>query len=147
MNALTKKSLYSFTCAVEANYYVALLVSLGVAILGFTSRQDILGFSEFGLNPLVNNLKLMLVYLVLAEYALFLYCFMKQSYKELLLAGLFLLSLIGGLEFYGSINQVYIDPNLQIFFLYIGLSHLANGCVFVFSKQKNRLNKDMSELV
>ncbi|MGR9115459.1 MAG: hypothetical protein ACU85E_06810 [Gammaproteobacteria bacterium] len=127
MNAVAKKSLSSLGYALEANYYAALLVSLVAAIMVVTGNQSFLDTGSDAYNPLLNNLKLMLVYLILAELSVFVYCFLKQSYGYLTLAGLFLLLMSGALEFYGQVNQLVIDQKFHVFFLYTGLSHLFYG--------------------
>lgn len=127
MNNLAIQGLTSFKYALEANYYVSLAVSVAAATLSFTSDQTLFELNSDLYGPLINNIKIMMIYIVLAEFSMFAYCLMKQSYKELTAAGLFLVLLSGGLEFYGNVNQIPIDRTYHLFFLYAGLSHIAYG--------------------
>lgn len=113
----------------QANYYLALLITLACGILSLTNSEFPFNNNSDVYGPLANNLKIMLVYLFFAEFSIFSYCSLKRSYKELTLVGLFLLSLIGAIEVYGNINQIPIDENYDVFFLYTGLSHLLFGLI------------------
>jgi len=55
------------------------------------------------------------------------FCFIKRSYTELVLVGIFLLLIPGELKFYAQINHLEIDNSFDVFFLYTGLSHLFYG--------------------
>lgn len=127
MNTIAKKSLTSFGYALEANYYAALLVGFVAAIMAVAGNQSLLDTGADTYDPLLNNLKLMLVYLILIELAVFVHCSVKQRYKELTVVGLFLVLMSGGLEFYGQVNQLAIDQKFHVFFLYTGLSHVLYG--------------------
>ncbi|MGR9045008.1 MAG: hypothetical protein ACU83N_06920 [Gammaproteobacteria bacterium] len=127
MNAWNPKSLLSVAYAAEANYYLALMISWVIAALTLVDDQNLFGNAYDFNNPLRNNLKLVLVYLALAESSVFVYCTLKRNYTKLILVGLFLLLVIGSLEFYGQVNQLIIDQKLHLFFLYSGLSHIGYG--------------------
>ncbi|HBA64810.1 MAG TPA: hypothetical protein DCZ48_01265 [Methylococcaceae bacterium] len=138
MNSFATKGLTSFRYALEANYYVSLAVSVAAATLSFTNDQAFFELNTELYGPLSNNIKIMMIYIVLAELSMFAYCMMKQSYKELTAAGLFLILLSGALEFYGRVNQIPIDHTYRLFFLYAGLSHIAYGLLsFLPVKQEH----------
>ncbi len=137
MNSFATKSLTSFKYALEANYYVSLAVSVAAATLSFTNDQVFFELNNDLYGPLSNNIKIMMIYIVLAELSMLAYCLMKQCYKELTAAGLFLILLSGALEFYGRVNQIPIDHTYRLFFLYAGLSHIAYGLLsFLPAKQE-----------
>lgn len=136
MNSLATKGLSSFKYALEANYYVSLVVSFSAVVLSFTDNQEFFELNSDLYGPLINNIKIMMLYIVLSEFALFIFCFLKQNYKELTAAGLFLILLIGALEFYGRVNQIPIDQTYHLFFLYTGLSHISYG-LLSFLPQKS----------
>ena len=117
--------------AIEANYYLAILISfmaaVMAAVMAMVGNESFLNTGDNFHNPLINNLKIMLAYMVLAEFSVFGFCFIKRSYTELVLVGIFLLLIPGELKFYAQINHLEIDNSFDVFFLYTGLSHLFYG--------------------
>ncbi|MDT8406787.1 MAG: hypothetical protein RQ715_06020 [Methylococcales bacterium] len=79
-----------------------------------------------------------LLYVCLGQLMLCGYCFKQKNYQRLLPMGLFLLLLIGALEFYGQVNQIPIDPSLNLLLVFTGLSHLALGGFSTWRSQPNR---------
>ncbi|MDO8843433.1 hypothetical protein [Methylicorpusculum sp.] len=136
MNALATKSLNSVKYGLEANYYVSLLVTVVTAVMSVTGKDSFFTMGDDLYGPLGNNLKIMLIYLALAQLVVFIYCLRKQNYRELTIMGLFIILLIGGVEFYGAINDVPIDEKYNPFFLYTGLSHIFYG-ILSFLPDKN----------
>ncbi|GAB4256589.1 MAG: hypothetical protein Kow0065_05430 [Methylomicrobium sp.] len=138
MNAFASKGFTSFKYALEANYYVSLVVSISATVLSFTDNRALFELDTDLYGPLMNNLRFMLIYVVLTQLCLFAFCFMKQNYKELTAAGLFLVLMSGALEFYGRVNQIPIDQTFHLFFLYVGLSHIGYGLLsFLTPKQQH----------
>lgn len=111
----------------QLNYYLALLISLACAILSLVSNEFPFHNNIELYGPLARNLKLMLAYLFLTELSVFSFCSLTGNYKALTVLGLFLILLIGALEFYGTINNIPIDKNYYVFFLYTGISHILFG--------------------
>lgn len=138
MSEISKKSLCFFRYAFESNYYVSLLVTLVCAVMSMAGNQSMFDMNGDLYGPLANNLRLMMLYLVFAEFSIFLYCFKKGSYKELTVLGLFLILLIGALEFYGRINNLPIDEKYHLFFLYTGFSHIFYGILSSISIDDSR---------
>ena len=134
MSTIAKKSLIGFGYTLEANYYLALVVSLVVAVLSLIGDQSLFYSGNDNNNPVINNLKLLMVYLALAELSVFVYCTLRHSYRELIMVGLFLILLIGALEFYGQVNQLVVNQVFYLFFLYTGLSHLLYGILATAGK-------------
>lgn len=112
-------------CAVnfKASLTFLLLVSV-ISVLDqpifFDDYSDLYG-------PMIGNLRLMLLYLAISDFAVYGYCRFSGNYQAILLLGVFFLTLILAVEFYGVLNQVPIDENYAWFFLYLGLSHLGYG--------------------
>ncbi|MBE0470652.1 MAG: hypothetical protein IBX55_14225 [Methyloprofundus sp.] len=120
----------AFKYTAEANYYLAILISFAAAIMAMSGNENFLNTGEDFYNPLINNLKIMLAYMLLAEFSVFGFCLIKRSYTELAIVGLFLLFIPSGLKFYAQINQLEIDHSFDIFFLYTGLSHIFYGLLW-----------------
>ncbi|MCD2449514.1 hypothetical protein GO003_003835 [Methylicorpusculum oleiharenae] len=140
MNALATKSLNSVKYGLEANYYVSLLVTVVTAIMSVTGKDSFFTMGDDLYGPLGNNLKIMLIYLALAQLVVFIYCLRKQNYRELTIMGLFIILLIGGVEFYGAINDVPIDEKYNPFFLYTGLSHIFYGILSFLPDKKDQMD-------
>lgn len=127
MNIHSAKGLLYVKNAVEANYYVSLIVALVCAVTSFIGTDSLFDINSEMYGPLANNLRFVLVYVVLSELGLFFYCFIKNSFKELTILGFFLILLIGAMEFYGRVNQIPIDDKFYSFLLYVGLSNIFYG--------------------
>ncbi|MCF7972087.1 MAG: hypothetical protein K9L22_13095 [Methylococcaceae bacterium] len=116
----------------EANYYLAILISFAAAIMAMSGNEGFLNTGEDFYNPLINNLKIMLAYMLLAEFSVFGFCLIKRSYTELVVVGIFLLFIPSGLKFYAQVNQLDLDYSFDIFFLYTGLSHIFYGLLWKY---------------
>ncbi len=103
---------------------ILLLISGASTILGstlfFQDNSDMYG-------PLVNNMRLMIFYLCLMQIAAYSFYKLSNSPQALIAMGIFLLFLIGSLEFYIAINQIEVDERYRQLFLYSGFSHLLYG--------------------
>ncbi len=126
--------------SLEANYYLAILVGFAAAIMAISGNEGFLNTGEGFYNPLINNLKIMLAYMMLAESSVFCFCFIKRRYTELVIVGVLLLLIPVGLEFYAQVNQLEIDDTFNIFFLYTGLSHVFYGLLSYFPPTNVRTN-------
>ncbi|WP_143735966.1 hypothetical protein [Methyloprofundus sedimenti] len=114
----------------EANYYLAILISFIAAVMAMSGHESFLNTGDDFNNPLINNLKVMLAYMVVAQFSVFGFCFIKRSYTELVIVGIFLLLIPGELKFYAQINHLEIDTSFDVFFLYTGLSHIFYGLLW-----------------
>lgn len=112
---------------ITANFYISVFVMIVVSIMSVTGNQTIFEFNEELYGPLANNLRMMLVYLAITEIILCVYCFWSKHFKVFIVAGFFLLLTIGSMKFYAVINDIAVDDNFSVFFLYTGLSHIVFG--------------------
>lgn len=125
--SITDKTLNLLQLLLQVNFNAAVIVLLisGVAtILGnplfFADNSDLYG-------PLANNMRLMMFYLCLIQVAVYSFYKLDNRPEALAALGIFLLLLIGSLEFYCTINQIEVDENYQQLLIYSGLSHLIYG--------------------
>jgi hypothetical protein len=78
--------------------------------------------------------------LCLIQIATYSFYKLSNSPEALAALGIFLLLLIGSLQFYCSINQIEIDENYSLLFVYSGLSHLLyGGCAAMRQEQHERV--------
>ena len=130
---------------VEFNFYVAVLVLIGFCLLSVSDSFSIFSFNEDLYGALDNNLRVMIVYLGVAEIVVFAYCWLTQRFQGMTLVGFFLLLLIESVQFYGEVNSIEIDEVFPLFFLYTGLSHLAFGILSIFENNRLKLEKSRAE--
>jgi len=109
----------NFTAAIIFLAITSVVTLLGSSIF-FEDYSDLYG-------PMDNNLRLMLIYLCVTEITVYSFCRYSNSYRSMILMGLFLLLMSVGVEYYGVINEVMVDDNYIWFFAYLGLSHLSFG--------------------
>jgi hypothetical protein len=125
---------------IEANFYISVaLVILGGAC-SLTDNYSIFEFNVAIYNELANDLRVIMGYLGFTEVMVFFLCLMTKQYKFYLLVGFFLLMMIGSVEFYGQLNTVEIDPNIDIWLFYAGVSHILFGAM-VFYQAKRQETK------
>lgn len=124
MNSLLLRCL---KLVIEANFYISVIVMLVVCLASFIGSYPVFMLNEALYGPLANNFRLMLLYLAISEVIICSYCFTAKKPHLVLVAGFFLILAIGSLMFYGTINDIEIDANLFLFFLYTGLSHIVFG--------------------
>lgn len=123
LQLLSMLSAVNFNAAVIFLLIVSLISAAGSVVI-FDNNSELYG-------PLAGNLRLMLVYLTLSQFAAYCFCSYTQNYRPLMPVGLFWLLLMGSIEFYGMVNQIPIDEDYGRLFLYLGLSNLAYGGVMV----------------
>lgn len=128
-----ESTLKTLDSLIKANFAVAVIVMIAVSLFAVTDSQILFQDSSeledlsdlYG--PLANNLRLILVYVGIAEANLLIYCWSRQKQQVLLWVGIFYLLMIGGFAFYGEVNQIPIDASYNLFFLYQGVSHILFG--------------------
>jgi len=112
---------------VEANFYISVISLIALGVMSMSESHSFFEFHEDLYGPLANNLRLMLIYLAMAEVILCVYCFFLRQFKVFIAAGFFLILTSGSLKFYAAINDIAVDENFSVFFLYLGLSHILFG--------------------
>lgn len=121
---------------VEANFYIAVLVLVVGSVLSVSAANPIFEFNNELYGPLGNNLRIMMVYLAFSEILFCFVCFVTRSTQYLLVYGLFLALMSGSIEIYSLINDIPVDPNLSIFFLYTG----GSQCLFGFFEYLKKMD-------
>jgi len=123
------KSLFlqSIKLLIDLNFYISVAVLITGCLFSISPQLSFFEFNEELFGALVNNLRIMMLYLAATECVILLYCFFTKKYQFSVLIGFFLILMIGSLQFYGEVNNVDIDANLPSFFLYVGISHILFG--------------------
>ncbi|MCX7100426.1 MAG: hypothetical protein NTX38_02755 [Methylobacter sp.] len=117
--------LFKILPAINFNFAVIFLLIVSVtsatgSTAFFDNNADLYG-------ALASNLRLMLI--------VYCFCSYSQNYRLLIPVGMFWLMLMGSIEFYGMVNQIAIDEDYRWFFLYLGISNLAYGAMFIASSK------------
>lgn len=120
------------------NFNIAVMVLLAVSLLSAAGNSLIFDNNNELYGPLAGNLRLMMVYLTLSQFAAYCFCSYSDNYRALLPIGLFWLLLVGLIDVYGIINQIPIDEDYGYFFLYLGLSNLIYGGTMVVGGGRER---------
>jgi hypothetical protein len=116
-------AMLKIACVLNFNASVIfLIVATVLSAIGnslfFEDQTDLYG-------PMAGNLRLMLIYLCITIITIYIYCHTKKQYLGILMIGIFLLIMMLGLEVYDVLNQVPVDANYGLVFLYLGISHLS----------------------
>jgi hypothetical protein len=125
---------------IEANFYISVISLISAGIMAIGGGPSFFEFKEDLYGPLANNLRMMLIYLTVAEVILCVYCFLIKQFKIFIIAGFFLILTSGSLKFYSAINGIDVDENFFVFFLYLGLSHILFG--IIKSKEQERVTRN-----
>ncbi|MDO9269809.1 MAG: hypothetical protein Q7T96_11960 [Methylobacter sp.] len=125
LQLLSMLSAVNFNASIIFLLIISLISAAGSAVI-FDNNSELYG-------PLAGNLRLMLIYLTLSQFAAYCFCSYTQNYRPLVPVGLFWLLLMGSIEFYGMVNQIPIDEDYGRVFLYLGLSNLVYGGLMVLN--------------
>jgi len=124
----------SIKLLLEANFYISVLVLLTGCLLSVSDRYSFFEFNEDLYGALDNNLRMIMIYLAMTETVILMYCYFRHNFQIMIAVGFFLLLMIASMRLYGDINDIAIDENFSLFFLYTGLSHSLYGVMVRIEK-------------
>lgn len=136
------KFFHNISVLFKINFYISAIVLVGGCLLSATENHSIFEFNEDLYGAIGNNIRVIMVYLAINELAILLYCFLTKNARIMFAVGLFLILLIGSLEFYAEINAIEFDQNLRLFFLYTGISHLVYGFIEIEKISPTQTNNE-----
>ena len=113
--------------AVCINFCVAVMALVSGGLLSILEGYSFFDFNEDLYGALDNNLRIMMFYIAVTEIVILIYCFFNKQFGLLIIVGLFLILIIGSMQFYGEVNTVAIDEKIPFFLFYTGLSHILFG--------------------
>ena len=124
---MTSKIFYSTQFILVANFLVSVMLLSAGGLLSLSDRYSLFDFNQELYGELVSNIKITMVYVAMTEMVICAYCFFSKKTQHFVLVGFFLILMVGSVYFYGQINDVEMDENLYLFFLYTGVSHILFG--------------------
>lgn len=128
MNTLMESKIFhSAKFILVANFMLSVMLLTVGSLFSLSDRYSLFDFNQDLYGELINNVRVTMVYLALTEIAICIYCIVRKKTQAFVLVGFFLILMMGSVYFYGEINDVEIDENLYLFFLYTGVSHILFG--------------------
>ncbi len=119
------------------NFNVAVVFLLVASLLSVKGSSFFFDNNSELYGPLASNLRLMMIYLTVSQFSVYCLSSYIQNYRILIPVGLFWLLLTGSIEFYGVVNQIVIDEDYSLLFLYMGMSNL----IYATTKNAEELNR------
>jgi hypothetical protein len=131
---MASKLFHSAKFILVANFMFSVMLLTTGSLLSLSDRYSLFDFNEELYGELINNIRITMVYLALTEIAVCMYSIVRKKTQAFVLVGFFLILMMGSVYFYGEINDVEIDENLYLFFLYTGVSHILFGILSNFKR-------------
>ncbi|MDD1609026.1 MAG: hypothetical protein LUO95_00025 [Methylococcaceae bacterium] len=131
---MTAKVFQSIKFILVANFMISVMLLIAGSLLSLSDRYSLFEFNQDLYGELINNVKITLIYIAITEMIICAYCFFSKNTQIFIFVGFFLTLMLGSVYFYGEINDVEMDENLYLFFLYTGLSHTLFGVIANFKK-------------
>ena len=128
----------------EANFYISVLVLITGCLLSVSDSYSFFEFNEDLYGVLDNNLRMIMIYLAMTETVILMYCYFRHNFQIMIAVGFFLLLMIASMRLYGDINDIAIDENFSLFFLYTGLSHILFGVMADIEKNSSDEHNEKS---
>ncbi|MDO9162555.1 MAG: hypothetical protein Q8N35_04245 [Methylococcaceae bacterium] len=138
---MTSIILQGLKAIITANFYVSVLVLVVGSGFCISPTYSYFEFNEELFGEMSNNLRLIMLYLGITELIVCAYCFLTQRIQFFIPVGFFLILMIGSIKFYGEVNNVEVDENFPLFFLYTGISHVVFGSLAEIKQRINTPNK------
>lgn len=117
------------------NFFISVVLLTAGSMLSLSDHYSLFEFNQELYGELVGNLKVTLVYVAITEMIICAYCFFSKKTQAVILVGFFMILMVGSVHFFGEINDVEMDENFSLFFLYTGASHILFG---IMSSLKTR---------
>lgn len=130
---------------VEINFYISVMTLVVGSVFCIFPPYSFFDLNEELFGAMVNNLRIMMLYLGITELIICAYCFLSKNIKLFIPVGFFLILMIGSIKFYGEVNDVEIDENFPLFFLYTGISHIIFGVLAELKKNTDAQEKQSSK--
>ncbi len=126
----------------EANFYISVLVLITGCLLSVSDSYSFFEFNEDLYGALDNNLRMIMIYLAMTETVILIYCYFRHNFQIMIAVGFFLILMIASMTLYGDINDIAIDENFSLFFLYTGLSHSLYGVMVRIEKNSTHKHRN-----
>ena len=121
------------------NFLVSAMLMIIASVLSLSEHYSFFEFNQELYGELINHLKITILYLAITEIIICVYCALTKNTQGIALAGFFMILMVGSMNFYEKINDISLDENLYLFFLYTGCSHILFGVYSELKKQDDLL--------
>lgn len=138
---MTTIILQGLKAIITVNFYVSVLILVIGSGFCISPTYSYFEFNEELFGEMSNNLRLIMLYLGITELIVCAYCFLTQRIQFFIPVGFFLILMIGSIKFYGEVNNVEVDEDFPLFFLYTGISHVVFGSLAEIKQRINTPNK------
>ncbi|MFI3220003.1 MAG: hypothetical protein QX189_12945 [Methylococcales bacterium] len=132
------KFFHSLDVIVAVNFIISVIYLITGTLLSLSDRYSFFELNQDLYGEFVSNFKVTLLYLAITELIICAYCFFSKKNECFILVGFFLVLMIGSIYFYSKINNIELDDNLSLFFLYTGVSHIIFGIMSDVKKNRVR---------
>ena len=132
------KFFHSLDVIVAVNFIISVIYLITGTLLSLSDRYSFFELNQDLYGEFVSNFKVTLFYLAITELIICTYCFFSKKNECFILVGFFLVLMIGSIYFYSKINNIELDDNLSLFFLYTGVSHIIFGIMSDVKKNRVR---------
>ena len=132
------KFFHSLDVIVAVNFIISVIYLITGTLLSLSDRYSFFELNQDLYGEFVSNFKVTLFYLAITELIICAYCFFSKKNECFILVGFFLVLMIGSIYFYSKINNIELDDNLSLFFLYTGVSHIIFGIMSDLKKTRVR---------
>ena len=112
---------------VISNLLISIVLLLTGCLLSVFEGYSLFEFNQDLYGELINSFRVIMAYIGITEIIICAYCQLTKKYHLFIFIGFFLVLMVGSLQFYAEVNEIEIDPNIAVFFLYTGVSHIAFG--------------------
>jgi hypothetical protein len=130
------KIFHSLDIVLSINFVISVLFLVAGTLLSVSEQYSLFELNQDLYGEFISNFKITMVYVALSELLVCAYCFFSKQMQYFILVGFFLVLMVGSIHFYSRINNIELDDNLSLFFLYTGISHVLFGVMADF-KNKN----------
>lgn len=89
MNGIELKSIQGIKYLLEVNFYISVTVLIAGGTLSASGSYSIFEFNEELYGALANNLRMIMVYLVMTESVILGYCFFTKNFRVMIQVGFF----------------------------------------------------------
>jgi hypothetical protein len=124
---MDSKIFHSLDIVLAINFIVSVIFLVAGCLLSLTDQYSLFELNQDLYGEFISNFKITMFYVAITELIICGYCFISKKNEFFILVGFFLILMVASIHFYSEINNIELDANLSLFFLYTGVSHVLFG--------------------